>query len=86
MPTSLRRRLQTLIEAANERECGLPDRKSANVSRYQLAIMLEITHGRNPIRTSTDLPAVHGGHGLELARALEAYAQLLRSNVESAQP
>ncbi len=86
MTTSLRERLRTLTESANERERGLPDRKSGNVSCYQQEIITEITHGRNPLSVPASRLAIHGGHRQELARVLEAYAQLLRSNVESAQP
>lgn len=87
MTTSLKERLRTLTEAANERERGLPDRKSANVSKYQQEIITRMVHGHgNPLDVPATLVTIHGGHRQELARVLEAYAQLLRSNVESVEP
>lgn len=86
MTTSLYERLKTLTEAANERERGLPDRKSSNVSGYQEAVITRIVDRANPFTLPPVVRSIHGGHRLELARVLEAHAQLLRSNVESAQP
>ncbi len=87
MATKPYERFRTLVEMLNERDRGLPDRKSANVSEWQQHCMLCLLgdHRLLPFHYS-DKTAIHGSAADEQARVLEALATLMRNGVREFQP
>lgn len=69
--------LRTAVQERNRCGRGLPDAKSAKLSKYQMTVVKALLDGGLESLGSTERTQ-HGPNHLEAARVLEAFADMIR--------